>query len=275
MRPTDSQSLAVGFFDGVHIGHRAILARAEDALTFSNHPISLLDAGRKPRLIMSLKDRIDAIKDSGVKEVRVLDFTPELAAMPPADFVRRYILSPGYKRVVCGQDWRFGKGGEGDAGFLRSRGVEVEEVPYARYDGERVSSSRIRRTLENGDIAAANQMLSRRFKIAGKRFSGKKVGSALGFPTVNLIPADLEVKIPLGVYEAYASGVKALVNYGYAPTMGRSSWQEPVVEVHLLSAGDFDFSEVELVSFLRPERKFASLDELQRQIKEDLNKVEL
>lgn len=273
MRPADSQSLAVGFFDGVHMGHRAILSRATSALTFRDHPMALIDPARKPRLIMTLDDRLAAIRSCGIERVEVLDFTPALASMPPEEFAKRFILSKQFNKVVCGEDWRFGRSGAGDADFLRAMGIEVEEVAYAAYDGIRVSSSRIRRTLESGDIVSANAMLSRRFKIRGRVFSGKGLGGKLGFPTVNLMPEGLEIKLPRGVYEVCALGVKGLANYGVAPTMGENAWKQDVFEAHFLETPGCDISEIELVRFLRPELKFASLEELQLQIKNDFDKI--
>jgi glycerol-3-phosphate cytidylyltransferase-like family protein len=141
--------VAVGFFDGVHLGHRRILEGADAALTFRNHPSSVLRPESAKTLLMPYSEKEEFIRACGVKNVIALDFTPELASMPPEKFID-FIAS--FSKVRCGADWRFGKGAKGDAEFLRGRGFEVEVVPYAELDGERISSTRIRAALEKGDL---------------------------------------------------------------------------------------------------------------------------
>ena len=289
MRDAALQGLAVGFFDGVHLGHQAILKGADAALTFRNHPLTVLVPEKAPRLIMSVEERIAAIKACGVKHVTVLDFTPELAALTPEEFVERYLLSSVARlqsSIRCGANWRFGKGGVGDAAFLRERGLAVEVAPYAEYKGERVSSSRIRRCLENGEIEDANAMLGRRFQVSGFRFQGKGLGTKLGYPTVNFKVGGTgvstnqtnltnRVRLPLGVYVVELEGVCGIANYGYAPTMGPEAWKRPVLEVHFPSSKDSSVQIrsdsltaccISILRFVRPERKFDSVADLQRQI---------
>ena len=280
MRDAAFQSLAVGFFDGVHLGHQAILKGADAALTFSNHPLTVLAPEKAPRLIMSVEERVAAIKACGVGEVTVLDFTPELAEMSAAEFVREHLLvakgRKGAQRIRCGENWRFGKGGEGNAEWLRTKGIDVEVAPYVEYKGERISSSRIRRCLENGEIEDANAMMGRRFQVSGFRFQGKGLGGEIGYPTVNLKLETLNLKLPLGVYEVEVEGQKAVANYGFAPTMGDKAWTRPVMEIHLLGEGaedvrheTIDAVSVALVRYIRPERRFETIDDLQRQIAAD------
>ena len=281
-------SLAVGFFDGVHLGHQAILKGADAALTFRNHPLTVLAPGRAPRLIMSPEERIAAIKACGVQDVTVLEFTPELAAMSAETFAARYLSSSVSglpSSVRCGENWRFGAGGAGDAGFLRSHGIAVEVAPYAEYKGERISSSRIRRCLENGEIEDANAMLGRMFQVSGFRFRGKGVGGKIGYPTVNVEVLERgfdgfneysRILLRHGVYEVEVEGVRGIANYGLAPTMGDKAWPSPVLEVHLLGEGAEDVRRetadavsVTLVRYIRPERKFETIDDLKRQIAAD------
>ena len=271
-------SLAVGFFDGVHLGHQAILKGADAALTFRNHPLSVLAPERAPRLIMSAEERVAAIKACGVKHVEVLDFTPELAAMSAEEFVDFLVKRKGFRfsSLRCGANWRFGKGGAGDAEFLRSRGFAVEVVPYAEYKGEPVSSSRIRAALERGEIEDANAMLGRRYEVRGSRIRGKGLGKEIGYPTINLGLSNLNLKLPLGVYEVEAEGRKAIANYGLAPTMGDKAWERPILEIHLLGEGSEDVRPetedvmtVLFVRYVRPEKKFDSIDDLKRQIAAD------
>ena len=281
MRDAALQGLAVGFFDGVHLGHQAILKGADAALTFRNHPFTVLAPEKAPRLIMSVEERVAAIKACGVKDVTVLDFTRELAEMPAEEFVASFLKRSGGRFPVlrCGANWRFGRGGEGNAEFLRGMGIAVTVVPYAEYKDEKVSSSRIRRCLENGEIEDANAMMGRRFQVSGFRFQGKGLGGRLGYPTVNLKLETLNLKLPLGVYEVEVEGRKAIANYGLAPTMGDRAWSAPTMEIHYLhcptSTPDFDSksSFVDFVRFIRPEKKFDSIEDLKRQIAADCAKI--
>ena len=289
MRDAALQSLAVGFFDGVHRGHQAILKGADAALTFSNHPLTVLAPEKAPRLIMSVEERVAAIKACGVGEVTVLEFTRELAEMPAEEFLTRHLASSVSRlrsSVRCGANWRFGKGGAGDAAFLRSHGIEVEVVPYAEYKGEAISSSRIRAALERGEIEDANAMLGRRFQVLGFRFQGKGLGKEIGYPTVNVevlkhgfdgFNEYSRILLRHGVYEVEVDGLHGIANYGLAPTMGDMVWHKPVLEIHFLgdrsdSLNSFNSCSelsVSFLRFIRPERKFDSIEDLKRQIAAD------
>ncbi len=266
-------TLAVGFFDGVHLGHRAILEGADAALTFKEHPLAVLNPSRAPDLIMSLGERVAAIRACGVKDVIVLDFTPELAAQTPERFADDLTKLVGAENLVlrAGENWRFGCGGTGDADFLRARGIPVAVVPYAVFKGERISSTRIREALSRGQMEDAAAMLGRPWTLTGDVVHGKGLGRKLGRPTLNLQFVG-RVRIPCGVYVVEAAGARAVANYGVAPTMGDRAWEEPVFEVH------FPFGEpprttsltVSILRFLRGEKTFASLTELQEQIDRDV-----
>ena len=290
MRDAARQSLAVGFFDGVHLGHQAILKGADAALTFRNHPLTVLAPEKAPRLIMSVEERVAAIKACGVGEVTVLDFTPELAGMSADEFVREYLLAAkgrkGAQRIRCGENWRFGKGGEGNAEWLRAKGIEVEIAPYAEYKGERISSSRIRWCLENGEIEDANEMMGRRFQVSGVRFQGKGLGGRIGYPTVNVevfkhgsdgFNECSRILLRHGVYEVEVNGARGIANYGLAPTMGDMAWHRPVLEIHFFGASSDSLNSfnscselrVLFLRFIRSEKKFDSIDDLQRQIAAD------
>lgn len=274
MRDAAVQSLAVGFFDGVHRGHQAILAGADRALTFRRHPLTVLAPERAPRLIMSLDDRLAAIRACGVKEVVALDFTPELAALPPEAFAAQYLDSPtGRPHIRCGANWHFGKGGAGDADGLRAHGYSVTTVPYATWDGAPISSSRIRAALAAGDVTAANAMLGHPFRVHGEPQKGKGLGTQLGFPTVNLRLADLDIDLPRGVYEVTADGVRGVANYGVAPTLGDRRWPTPMLEIHFPQCAAASVPSapraVDFVRFIRRERRFATLDALRAQIAHD------
>ncbi len=263
-------TLAVGFFDGVHLGHQAILSGADAVLTFARHPLEVLNPAQAPALIMSLDERVAAIRACGVQAVHVLDFTPMLAQETPETFVAR-LQQMGVTDVRCGENWRFGKGGCGDAAFLRAQGIPVSVVPYADYAGERISSTRIRAALKAGEMEAATAMLGRPWQVTGVVISGKGLGSQIGFPTVNLQIQD-RVCLPCGVYAVTVAGQRAIANYGYAPTLGARAWRERVFEVHFLEGVPTPTEQmtVAVLRFLRAERTFASLTELKVQIQKDI-----
>ena len=272
-------TVAVGFFDGVHLGHRAILSGADVALTFRNHPLSVVAPERAPRLLMDFDARVAAIRACGADEVRAFDFTPEFARLEPDEFLRIAGISPG-TTVRCGANWRFGRGGAGDAEYLRARGIDVVVAPYVFHGGERVSSTRIRAALERGEIEDANAMLGRPFAASGVPFSGKGEGARLGCPTLNLRLDSLEIRLPRGAYAAEIGGSRAAVNWGVAPTFGERAWEKPVLEAHFLGlppdgvgksrSGNADSGiTVEFLRFLRPEMKFSSFEELKAQIARD------
>jgi len=274
MRPADECRLAVGFFDGVHLGHRAILSRANVALTFDVHPLSVVKPERAPCLLMSLDERVAAIRSCGVRDVRVLNFTPALARTSAEDFlpVLRGCCPPDGRLVVrCGDNWRFGQNGECGADFLRSRGISVEVVPYAVVNGQPVSSSRIRQCLSEGDIPSVTEQLGRRYSVRGDVVKGKGMGRTMGFPTLN-VNIVRRLCLRPGVYSVDVGGQHGIANYGVAPTMGDDAWPEPVLEVHIFETGKlptvFPIT-VEFVRFIRDERQFGTLDELVDQIYRD------
>jgi riboflavin kinase/FMN adenylyltransferase len=177
-----------------------------------------------------------------------------------------------YGTVRCGGNWRFGRDGIGDWRLLRARGIGAEIVPYAEFAGAPVSSSRIRSCLAAGDIAAANAMLGRRYSRRLAPSPGKGMGSALGYATVNF-PAELP--LGTGVYAVTLDGEPAIANYGRAPTAGASAWSGNVLEVHQLRGEPRirGLMEVAFDFFIRPERKFASFDELRCQIALDCGRI--
>lgn len=272
-------NLAVGFFDGVHVGHRRILACADAALTFRAHPACVLAPARAPALLMTSRDRIAAVeaalRPGAPGRVRALDFTPEFAAEPAEEFAawlrRAY---PGLDEILCGPNWRFGAEGAGDAAFLRERGFAVRSMPFVEVDGAPVSSTRIRAAIAAGDIAAAVRLLGRPWRVEGEVVPGKGLGRALGFPTMNVKVAEGLVRPPCGVYAAETPLGRAVANWGVAPTMGDRAWREPVLEVHVISGGPVAAPKtlaVDFLAFIRPERVFSGEDALRRQIAADID----
>ncbi len=313
--------LAIGFFDGVHLGHQRILAGADAALTFREHPLSVLAPDKAPPLLMTPEERFAAIAaalppphpptfppshlptlppshlPTFPPRVRAFAFTRELAAEPADAFAARLRCDyPNLETILCGPNWRFGAGGAGDADFLRAHGFSVEVVPLESLDGAPVSSTRIRAALQAGDLPAANAMLGRPFTVAGEVVPGKGEGRKLGFPTINVRPANpcLVRLLPFGVYVADTAWGRAVANWGQAPTMGEQAWPSPVLEVHVVRRWEGEKVrrwegekvrrwegekvrrwegekvEVSLLRFLRAERRFASVEALREQIKTDV-----
>jgi len=281
-------AIALGVFDGVHLGHRAILgtavtrARAAgiDALacTFDRHPGDVLQPGRAPAIITTLDDRLALIAETGVDGVVVLEFTRELAAIEPEAFVKDILLGRLRARdIVVGFNHRFGRGARGDARLLESLaarlGFQAHEVPPLLVDGVPVSSSEIRTALQRGDAAAAARFLGRPYAIAGSVTVGAGRGRSLGFPTANIEP-DRPLLVARGVYrgrlEADARRHPCVVNVGVRPTFGETTL---AVEAHLLDfTGDLYGRPVRLdfLDRLRDEMRFGSVDELRAQIARDI-----
>ena len=269
--------LAVGFFDGVHIGHQRILAGANAVLTFVNHPLSLLAPQEAPALLMDARERISLLRTAGADEPRMVHaarFTRKFASMTPGDFAA-FLLDrfPGLRRVQCGGNWRFGAHGAGRPRTLREYGIEVKVVRYARYLGSAVSSTRIRNALAEGRVEDANAMLGRRYSVEGRVARGKGMGRSIGYPTLN-IEAALPLK--LGAYAVDTPYGRGVANYGVAPTMGGMAWPAPVLEVHLPGADVprrivlTGKARIEFVKFIRPERKFPDAASLGKQIAADI-----
>lgn len=225
---------------------------------------------------MTAEQRVSAIRACGVEKVTILDFTAALARLSPDDFAARYLASAS---VRCGADWRFGREGAGDAAWLRAHGTAVEVVPSVAYAGAAISSSRIRAALERGEVEDARAMLGRPFEVRGSVFCGKGLGAKLGYPTLNLRPEGMLLRLPRGVYAVEVGGEPAVANYGVSPTAGDRAWEEAVLEVHFLRSvpprtdGGSGLVRVGFLRYVRPERTFASWEELRRQIAADVDFV--
>jgi riboflavin kinase / FMN adenylyltransferase len=266
-----SRALAIGTFDGVHRGHRRVLAEAlatglePVVVTFHPHPRVVL--GNQVELISTLERRIELVGEAGISDVVVVDFTPELSQLEPEEFVERHVRPLGVSVVVAGEDFRFGRRRRGDLGLLTSLGFEarsVETVPG-------VSSTEIRRLLREGDVRAAAGLLGRPAEVEGTVVSGDARGGTLGFPTANLaVPAELAVPA-FGIYAGAALGMRAAVSIGTNPHYGG---RERRVEAFLLDfEGDLYGRRlvVELWARLREERSFASEEELVAAIAADVD----
>ena len=283
--------LALGNFDGVHLGHRAVFRAAIDqaqrlgakayALTFDPHPQTFFQREAGPFLLMDLEVRRGQILEAGMDGVITLDFTKELAAMTAEEFIEKVLVgSCRAKHIVVGHDFVFGKNRQGTFELLTERlkahGIAVTEVPAQKDDGgEVISSSRIRKALEEGDAQKASALLGRPFGFAGAVEKGAQRGRLMDFPTANMRAPKDTIHPRYGVYAVWVRPVgedlwwPAVANLGVRPTFDTD---EEMFEFHILDFhGEFYGSEweVSLVSFLREERKFASMDELKEQIVRD------
>jgi riboflavin kinase/FMN adenylyltransferase len=292
-RATTSTVLTIGNFDGVHRGHRALLAqltaKARDlalpstVLTFEPHPRELFAPDQAPARLASLRDKFELLAECGVDRVHVLRFNRRLAAFTAEQFVERILVQGlSVRHLIVGDDFRFGKGRAGDFALLQQMGQEhrfaVESMHTVDVGGIRVSSSAVREALAAGNIEHAEELLGRAFVIAGRVMDGKKIGRTLGFPTANIQVR--RQRLPLsGVFAVTVSGIAAqplpgAANIGVRPTV--EAGLKPVLEVHLL---DFDEDiygrhvDVNFLHKLRNEAKFDSLDALKAQIARDVAAV--
>ena len=281
--------LGIGVFDGVHLGHRKIIAELVDmgrqfhavpvAVTFFPHPRAILCPDSPPRLLLPPDERLRLLHLAGAKKVNVIEFSAETAGTPPEVFVDDLLAAHGDVRGICvGEHWRFGRGGRGNTEFLarelERRGIAFKAVPELRIDNLVVSSSGIREAVAAGDIAGAARMLGDFPCLYGEVEPGLGVAERqLHAPTANL-RTDFGVLPPDGVYaggtELGGKRFATVTNIGFSPTFGGTA--ERRVESHLIGfSGDLYRKRlaVKIAVKLRDERRFASVGELERQIKTD------
>jgi riboflavin kinase / FMN adenylyltransferase len=267
---TRSRAVAIGTFDGVHVGHRAVVGAAVEAgplptvVTFHPHPREVL--GNQVSLLTTLERRLELLAELGVEETLVVEFSPQLAALEPETFAREYLQAIGAERVAAGESFRFGRGRRGDLALLAGLGIETIVVPSV----EGVSSTEIRRLIAAGEVRAAAPLLGRPVEVEGTVVSGDQRGGTLGFPTANL-RADGALLVPaFGIYAGAAGPNRAAVSIGVNPHYGGS---ERRIEAFLLDfEGDLYGRRlvVELWDRLRDERAFESEADLVEQIARDV-----
>jgi riboflavin kinase/FMN adenylyltransferase len=270
LEPRD-RVVALGTFDGVHLGHRRVIEAAGPAptvVTFHPHPRRVLGYGVE--LLTTLERRLELLAELGVAETLVVEFSLDFQRIEPEAFAHEYLGAIGTRVVVAGEDFRFGHRRAGDLGLLAGLGYEARSVPLL----EGVSSSEIRRLLHGGDPAGAARLLGRPYEVEGIVVEGDARGGTLGFPTANLaVEADLLVP-QRGIYAGHAAGHRAAVSIGTNPHYGG---EELRVEAFLLGfAGDLYGKRlvIELWRRLRDERAFASEQELIDQIARDVEETE-
>ncbi|NDJ17427.1 bifunctional riboflavin kinase/FAD synthetase [Myxacorys almedinensis] len=279
-------AVALGNFDGIHLGHRQVVLPVLDTqtsnratvVTFSPHPKEFF-TGQPRSLLTPLDEKAAHLESIGIAQLVMLPFTQALAALSPQQFVEEVLVRHMQaQQVSIGADFRFGCKRAGTAEDLSaiaaSYGISTTIVPLLTFQGKRISSSSVRDALLQGDLATANRMLGRSYRLSGQVVKGQQLGHTIGFPTANLQPPANKLIPRQGVYGVRVSGEEAdsvlgVMNIGNRPTVNGLT---QTIEVHLLDwAGDLygQTLTVELEEFIRPEQKFASLEELQTQINLD------
>jgi riboflavin kinase / FMN adenylyltransferase len=277
-------AVTIGNFDGVHLGHRAILRRlriladanrwTSSALSFDPHPTKVVAPQRTPKLMTTLDQRARLICEAGVKQVLILPFDAATARLTPEEFAEELLARRmGARAVLVGENFRFGCRQAGDVRTLQALGERlgfaVEIVEAVRFRGQVVSSSSIRALISEGRVAYANRLLGRPYALEGRVVTGRGVGSKQTVPTLNL-ETEAEVIPARGVYATRANGMDAVTNIGYRPTFGES--EQLSIETFLLGvegqgprSGETQLT-VEFLARLREERKFDSPEELKARI---------
>ena len=277
-------ALTVGSFDGVHLGHRDVISHTTRAaaevggqsalITFEPHPRCVLDPANCPQSITTLQEKLALIGDAGIEHAIVLRFDRELSALSPQEFIDRLSTTMEIRRWVIGFDFAFGRGRTGNAEGLRSHSHAVDVIPPFKIDGRELHSSEVRRLITAGEVDKANRLLGREYSMSGPVEAGDRVGRQLGFPTANIGIEPNKLVPALGAYagrvRAPDGGFVAALSVGYRPTFGGTQLR---VEAFLLDfEGDLYQQRLELrfVSYLHPDIKFATPDDLVRQLKQDV-----
>ena len=286
--PPRNAWLTIGNFDGVHLGHRALIqgleARAVEqqgkslVLTFWPHPRVLLGQVSEPFLLTTQEEKQHQFQKTGVDLVLTLPFDHNLAEMSAEDFLEQMNANLKPAGLLVGTNFRLGKHRQADFAFIQNfcqlKGILCESFPPFELDGEVVSSNRIRACLIEGQIAEAAKLLGRPFSLQGEIQPGKQIGRKLGFPTANFFPDQLQLLPRFGVYSARVfledQVLMGVTNIGVRPTF--ESGAMPAVETLILDFDDriyYETMRIELLSFLRPERRFEQVEDLIAQIADD------
>ncbi|MEI6322856.1 MAG: riboflavin biosynthesis protein RibF [bacterium] len=282
--------LVAGTFDGLHLGHQALIRCAMDkaeridgipvVMTFDRHPACVTRPEIAPRLLTSNRTKMQLLERMGVPVVLLLEFTPELSSVSAEDFIRGF---PASLHEICvGSQWSFGHRGAGNITLLKQLGEKlgfaVASIPPVEVEGKPISSTRIRRAVANGDFTEASACLGRSFLLVGRVVSGAGIGATIGFPTANIEIEGMQIP-PDGVYAVRVHRcetiLNAVANIGLRPTID-SQTPHRTLEVHL-----FDFSEVltgqelgiEFIEYLRGEEKYPNLAALTEQIAKDCERA--
>jgi riboflavin kinase / FMN adenylyltransferase len=267
------RSVAIGTFDGVHLGHREVIRGADTVLTFDPHPLAVIHPEATPKLIAPFPVKRDLLASLGVKEMVVIPFDRGFSEQTAEEFVQEILIERlGATQVSVGENFRFGQGAKGTADLLHSHSeFETRVVPLVEVAGETVSSSHIRGLVAAGDVAQAAEFLGEPFLFEGEVVTGDRRGRELGVPTANLVPDDAYVAPGHGVYAATAAGYPTAVNVGVRPTF--DTGRGLLIEAHLIGFEGDLYGQQLRIAFLermRGEKRFESVDELVEQMQRDL-----
>jgi riboflavin kinase / FMN adenylyltransferase len=274
--PDRVRKVAIGTFDGVHLGHREVVRGMDTVLTFDPHPLAVIHPEALPKLLTPFTVKRDLIAGLEVDELVVIPFDRDFAGRSAEEFVERVLVEQlNAAEVSVGENFRFGKGAKGTPEFLRSHDAfETRVVPLVEVAGETVSSSHIRGLVAAGEVDKAADFLGGPFLFEGEVVEGDRRGRELGLPTANIVPDDSLVCPGHGVYAAWAHGHPAAVNVGVRPTF--ETGRGLLVEAFLI---DFDGDlygqtlRIAFVERLRGERRFDSVDALVRQMNQDVKRA--
>ncbi|MEA2391733.1 MAG: riboflavin kinase / adenylyltransferase [Solirubrobacteraceae bacterium] len=267
------RKVAIGTFDGVHLGHREVIGDSDTVLTFEPHPLAVIHPEAVPKLLNPPAVKADLIAGLGVEELVTIPFDRDFSSKTAEEFVQEVLVERlGAAHVSVGENFRFGKKQAGDAEFLQSRPeFETRVQPLVEVDGEIVSSSHIRGLVAAGEVHKAAHFLGGPFLFEGVVVEGDRRGRELGMPTANIVPDDRFATPGHGVYAAWAHGYPAAVNVGVRPTF--DTGRGLLVETHLLDFDDDLYGQTLRVAFLermRGEKRFDSVDDLVAQMHLDV-----
>ena len=270
--------VAVGTFDGVHLGHREVIRGMDTVLTFDPHPMAVVRPSATPKLLQPFPVKRDIIGGLGVEELVIIPFDQEFASKSHEQFVEEVLVERlGAVEVSVGENFQFGKGAKGDSAYLSSRSeFRTRVVPLVEVAGETVSSTQIRALVAAGEVDKAAEMLGGPFLLEGEVVTGDRRGRELGMPTANIVPDDRYAVPGHGVYAAWAHGHPAAVNVGVRPTFDDTGRGLLVVAYLIGFDGDL-YGETLRVAFierLRGEKRFDSADSLVEQMRVDVERVE-
>jgi riboflavin kinase / FMN adenylyltransferase len=267
------RSVAVGTFDGVHLGHRQVIDGADSVLTFDPHPVSVVAPQHTPKLLTTLERKAELIASLGVQELIVIPFDAEFAARSAGEFIDDVLVGAlGARQVAVGENFRFGHKAQGDSRLLAAdRRFDTVVHPLLEVNGEIVSSSHIRGLILAGEVAEANRLLGAPFELSGEVTRGDARGRELGFPTANIVPEEALACPGHGVYACLADGGPAAVSIGVRPTFGTGRGE--LIEAFILDfEGDLygRMLRLEFLERLRGERRFGSPEALIEQMHRDV-----
>ncbi|MGG3622585.1 bifunctional riboflavin kinase/FAD synthetase [Bacillus gobiensis] len=282
--------MALGYFDGVHLGHQKVIQTAKDiaelekrktaVMTFYPHPTSVLKKESEPKdVITPIREKERLIESLGVDILYIVEFTPIFASLTPQEFVDNYIINLNVKHITAGFDFSFGHMGKGNMenfpSFSRDA-VKSTTVKRLSRDDSKISSTLIRQALKSGDVQLAAELLGRPHYVKGTVIHGDKRGRTIGFPTANTELSDPYIVPPTGVYSVIAElegkAIKGVCNIGYKPTFKKERASLPSIEVHLFNFDEMIYGKELTINWMkriRSEQKFNGINELIEQISKD------